>query len=308
MPLIRIGTRKSPLARWQAGHVSALLRRLHPDVEVELVELTTQGDRFLGTPLSAMGGKGLFLKELEEALLSGYVDVAVHSMKDVTVELPPGLHIAVVCERANPFDALVSNRYASLDGLPENATVGTTSLRRQCQLRHAYPKLQMKNVRGNVNTRLDKLDHDEFDAIVLAAAGLERLDLAARIRSIISPQICTPAVGQGVVGLECRRDDVAINERVASLDHAPTHCRVRAERAANAALGGGCHVPIGIYAELDQDTIALQGMVGRLDGSQIIRSRVSGDSAHAESIGATLAEQLLSAGADQILRQVYSNG
>lgn len=308
MRQIRIGTRKSPLARWQASHVGALLQAKHPDIEVEMVAMTTTGDRFLGRPLATVGGKGLFLKELEEGLLSGHIDVAVHSMKDVPVDLPVELHVGAICERANPLDVLVSNHYGRLSDLPACATLGTTSLRRQCQLRHAYPKLRISDLRGNVGTRLQKLDRKEFDGIILAAAGLERLGMAERIRAVIDPDVCVPAVGQGAMGIECRRDDTKVNNLIKPLDHEPTRIRVCAERATNAGLGGGCHVPIGVYAELQHDHITLLGMVGRVDGSKIIRRTIQGQRQNAEALGVTLAEQLLSSGADEILRDVFAQG
>jgi len=303
---IRIGTRKSKLALWQAEHVAAMLRALHPQCRVELVRMTTQGDRILDTPLAKVGGKGLFVKELEEGLLARRVDIAVHSMKDVTVDLPAGLHIAVVLEREEPFDALVSNRYRRLDDLPHGAVVGTSSLRRQCQLRRRRPDLRIETLRGNVNTRLARLDEGRFDAIVLAAAGLKRLGMNERIAELIGADVSVPAVGQGAIGIECRSGDAEVQALIAPLDHAPTHARVRAERAFNARLNGGCQVPIGAFAELDERGMRLRGIVGSIDGSSVIEDDVSGPADEGEALGRELAERLLARGADTILREVYA--
>jgi hydroxymethylbilane synthase len=305
--IVRIGTRKSQLALWQAEYVRARLLAAHPDIQVELVKMTTQGDRILDTPLASIGGKGLFVKELEEGLLAGRVDLAVHSMKDVTVELPEGLHIPVICEREEPFDAFVSNDYRRLADLPPAARVGTSSLRRQSQLKHAFPELQIATLRGNVNTRLAKLDAGGFDAIILAAAGLKRLQLDTRITEIIPAGLCLPAVGQGAVGIECRKDDARINALLAPLDHPATHARVRAERAMNARLEGGCQVPIAAFAELDGDTLTLRGLVARTDGSSLVSGQISGAAGDAEELGTRLAEDLLSRGADAILAELYAS-
>lgn len=308
MTTIRIGTRKSKLALWQAEHVAARLRAEHPQCRVDIVKMTTQGDRILDTPLAKVGGKGLFVKELEEGLLAGRIDIAVHSMKDVTVELPAGLHIAVMLEREEPLDALVSNRHARLADLPLGAVVGTSSLRRQCQLRRHRPDLRIEALRGNVNTRLARLDEGRFDAIVLAAAGLKRLGMNDRIAELIGPDVSLPAVGQGAIGIECRADDDAIHALIAALDHGPTHVRVRAERAFNARLEGGCQVPIGAYAQLDGGVMTLRGMVGSVDGASVIEDRTDGPAAEGETLGRELAERLLARGADAILRDVYAHG
>ena len=305
---LRIGTRRSPLALWQAEYVRNRLVALSPGLDIELVKMTTQGDKLLDTSLAKVGGKGLFIKELEQALLDRRIDLAVHSTKDVTVTLPDGLHLAAICERADARDAFVSNSYTDLSALPAGARVGTSSLRRQCQLRANFPALRIVELRGNVNTRLAKLDAGEFDAVILAAAGLQRLGFAARIRALLAPQDSLPAVGQGAVCIEARRGDDVVNALLARLDHAPTACCVRAERALNAALEGGCQVPIAGYAELDGATIHLRGLVGSPDGSQIIRAEIRGPAEQAEDLGRALGEQLLAQGAKQILDRVYGRG
>jgi hydroxymethylbilane synthase len=302
---LRIGTRKSPLALWQAEHVRAHLEALHPGLAVELVKMTTEGDKILDAPLAKVGGKGLFLKELEQALLEQRIDIAVHSLKDVTVTLPAGLVIPVIGEREDPRDAFVSSRYASLAALPAGARVGTSSLRRQCQLRAAFPQLEVITLRGNVNSRLAKLDAGEFDAILLAAAGLKRLGFEDRIRATLAPDVLLPAVGQGAICIECRADDTAVQQLIAPLHHAPTAVRIAAERALNARLEGGCQVPIAAYAELEGDMLRLRALVGEPDGSQVLRGEIAGEAARAEALGADLADELLKLGARQILDKVY---
>ncbi len=302
---IRIATRKSPLAMWQAEHVAAALRAAHPGLQVELLGMSTQGDKILDTPLAKIGGKGLFVKELEQGMLEGRADIAVHSMKDVPVELPAGLHLPVIMEREDPRDAFVSNRYASLDELPEGARVGTSSLRRQCQLLELRPDLELLPLRGNVNTRLRKLDEGEYDAVILAAAGLIRLGFGDRIRAFIEPEQSLPAIGQGAIGIECRADDDRVNELIAPLHHPPTATCVLAERAMNNRLEGGCQVPIAGHALLDGDRLWLRGLVGSLDGKVIIRGEVRGDTTEAETLGRLLADRLLADGADEILRALY---
>lgn len=302
---LRIATRKSPLALWQAEYVRSELQRLHPGLEVELVTFTTQGDKILDVPLAKIGGKGLFVKELEVAMLDGRADIAVHSMKDVPMEFPEGLGLVAIAEREDPRDAFVSNRYASLDALPAGAVIGTSSLRRQCQLRHRRPDLVVRDLRGNVNTRLAKLDAGEYDALLLASAGLKRLGFRDRIRSEIAPETSLPAVGQGALGIEARRDDARVAALVAPLNDADTALRLTAERALNRRLQGGCQVPIAGYAELQGDEIHLRALVGSVDGREIIRDEIRGPRAAAEVLGITLAERLLAAGADRILREVY---
>ncbi|EMB49493.1 porphobilinogen deaminase [Vibrio mimicus] len=302
---IRIATRQSPLALWQANYVKDALMAAHPGLKVELVTMVTRGDVILDTPLAKVGGKGLFVKELEVAMLEGRADLAVHSMKDVPVDFPQGLGLVTICEREDPRDAFVSNTYAKIDDLPSGAVVGTCSLRRQCQLKAARPDLVIKELRGNVGTRLSKLDAGEYDAIILAAAGLKRLELESRIRSFIEPEQSLPAVGQGAVGIECRLDDQRVRELLAPLNHTDTADRVRCERAMNLTLQGGCQVPIGSYALLDGDEIWLRALVGEPDGSQIVRGEIRGPRTEAEQLGITLAEQLLGQGAKEILERLY---
>ncbi|HGS4750150.1 TPA: hydroxymethylbilane synthase [Vibrio cholerae] len=302
---IRIATRQSPLALWQANYVKDALMAAHPGLQVELVTMVTRGDVILDTPLAKVGGKGLFVKELEIAMLEGRADLAVHSMKDVPVDFPDCLGLVTICEREDPRDAFVSNTYAKIEDLPSGAIVGTCSLRRQCQLKAARPDLVIKELRGNVGTRLSKLDAGEYDAIILAAAGLKRLELESRIRSFIEPEQSLPAVGQGAVGIECRVNDQRVRALLAPLNHADTADRVRCERAMNLTLQGGCQVPIGSYALLEGDTIWLRALVGEPDGSQIVRGEIRGPRTQAEQLGITLAEQLLSQGAKEILERLY---
>ncbi|MFG0872677.1 hydroxymethylbilane synthase [Aeromonas mytilicola] len=302
---LRIATRKSPLALWQANFVKDRLEALYPDLRVELVPMSTQGDKILDTPLAKVGGKGLFVKELETAMLEGRADIAVHSMKDVPVEFPEGLGLHTICEREDPRDAFVSNRFKQIDELPQGAVVGTSSLRRQCQLRAARPDLVIRDLRGNVNTRLAKLDAGEYDAIILAAAGLKRLEMAHRITAFIEPEQSLPANGQGAVGIECRLDDVELHALLAPLEHTETRIRVLTERAMNRALQGGCQVPIGAYALVQGDEIWLRGLVGSPDGTQVIRDEIRGPLADGEALGHTLAQRLLADGADAILAEVY---
>ena len=303
---LRIATRKSQLALWQAEYVRDILLQYHPDLNVELVKMTTQGDKILDSPLAKVGGKGLFVKELEAGLLSGDADIAVHSMKDVPVELPKGLHLAVICPREDPRDAFVSNDYASFNALPKGARLGTSSLRRQCQLAAQRPDLNIIDLRGNVNTRLQKLDAGDYDAIILAAAGLIRLGMADRITETLSPEVSLPAIGQGAVGIECREDDDWVNELLAPLNDRDTAIRVRAERALNHRLQGGCQVPIAGYAELAHGVILLRGLVGTVDGSKIIHGEIAGQPEDAEYLGRVLAEDLLTRGADEILDSLYA--
>ncbi len=299
--IIRIATRKSPLAMWQAEHVSALLTKLHPGLEIEIVGMTTKGDKILDAPLAKVGGKGLFVKELEQGMLEGVADIAVHSMKDVPVDFPEGLHLAVIMDREDPRDAFVSNRYDDLYSLPQGSCVGTSSLRRQCQLADRRPDLRIEPLRGNVNTRLAKLDAGEYDAIILAAAGLMRLGFESRIRGRIAPQDSLPAIGQGAIGIECRSADPRTNDLIAPLHHRDTADRVLAERAMNARLHGGCQVPIAGHALVEGDRLVLKGLVGTPDGSRILRAESEGPRADWEAIGTRVADDLLAQGADEIL-------
>ncbi|OZG41596.1 hydroxymethylbilane synthase [Aeromonas sp. A35_P] len=302
---LKIATRKSPLAMWQANFVKDRLEALYPELQVELVPMSTQGDKILDTPLAKVGGKGLFVKELETAMLEGRADIAVHSMKDVPVEFPEGLGLHTICEREDPRDAFVSNRFTAIDELPQGAVVGTSSLRRQCQLRAARPDLVIRDLRGNVNTRLAKLDAGEYDAIILAAAGLKRLEMAHRITAFIEPEQSLPANGQGAVGIECRLDDHELHALLAPLEHPETRIRVLTERAMNRALQGGCQVPIGAYALVEGEDVWLRGLVGSPDGSRVIRDEIRGPLADGEALGHTLAQRLLADGADAILAEVY---
>ncbi len=292
---------------WQAEFVRDALLALHPGIQVDLIKMTTQGDKILDVPLAKIGGKGLFVKELEQGMLAGDADIAVHSMKDVPMAFPEGLHLPVICSREDPFDAFVSNNHASVDDLPQGAKVGTSSLRRECQLRALRPDLKILTLRGNVNTRLAKLDAGEYDAIILASAGLKRLGMHARIKSTLSAEQSLPAVGQGAVGIETRIDDAEINALIAPLMCPETWIVVSAERAMNKRLAGGCQVPIAGYAILDNGNIWLRGLVGRPDGTLTLRAEVRGKAEDAESLGIALAEDLLSQGANAILAAVYGD-
>ncbi len=305
MRAIRIATRKSRLALWQANYVRDRLRECREDLQVELLEIVSEGDRTLDVPLAEAGGKGLFLKELEQALLGGQADLAVHSIKDMTVTLPDGLGLAAVCQRDDPRDAFVSNRFDAIAQLPRGAVVGTCSLRRQCQLRARFPHLRFANLRGNVNTRLEKLDRGEFDGIVLAVAGLKRLQLAHRITEYLSAEICLPAAGQGAIGIECRLDDTDTRELIAPLDHADSATRIAAERAVSQRLGGSCHLPLAAYSELREGGITVRALIGNPDGSKILRSERSGDRRDAVSLGQSAAECLLARGAGDILAKFH---
>lgn len=302
---IRIATRKSALALWQAEYVKARLEAAHPGLLVTLVPMVSRGDKLLDAPLAKIGGKGLFVKELETALLEDEADIAVHSMKDVPMEFPEGLGLFCICEREDPRDAFVSNTFASLDALPAGSVVGTSSLRRQAQLLAQRPDLKIHFLRGNVNTRLAKLDAGEYDAIILAAAGLIRLGFEARISAFISAEDSLPAGGQGAVGIECRTADSDVHALLAALHHSDTADRVSAERALNKHLNGGCQVPIACYALLDGDELWLRGLVGQPDGSLLLRAEARAPRHNAEALGVQVAEALLAQGADQILAAVY---
>ena len=303
---LKIATRQSPLALWQANYVKDRLQQLYPDLTIELVPMVTKGDVILDSPLAKIGGKGLFVKELENALLMKEADIAVHSMKDVPMQFPEGLGLAVICQREDPRDAFVSHSYCTFAELPQGAVVGTSSLRRQCQLKALRPDLDIRSLRGNVGTRLSKLDNGDYDAIILASAGLIRLGLADRIASFIDVEQSLPAAGQGAVGIECRTDDMQVQALLAPLADAETTYCVRAERAMNNHLQGGCQVPIGGYAVLQQGQLYLRALVGDIDGSRIIRAEGKSAVENAEVLGVKIAEQLLAQGADKILQAIYS--
>lgn len=301
MTTLRIATRKSPLALWQAEHVRAALLHAHPSLTVILVEMSTKGDKILDTPLAKIGGKGLFVKELEQGLLQGDADIAVHSMKDVPVEFPEGLHLPIIMNRADPRDAFVSEKYQNLASLPHGAVVGTSSLRRQSQLLALRPDIQIRSLRGNVGTRLSKLDNHEFDAIILASAGLDRLGLTARIRERIAPTLMLPAIGQAAIGIECRHGDEKIETLLAPLHDETTHLCVAAERAMNAKLAGGCQVPIAGFAQRDGQALILRGLVADVNGQRILRSEQRGLITEATALGQQVAEALIAQGAQDIL-------
>ncbi|ANB92308.1 porphobilinogen deaminase [Moraxella ovis] len=311
---LTIATRQSPLALWQANFVKDTLEELYPTMKVELLEMVTKGDKILDTPLAKIGGKGLFVKELENALYEKRADIAVHSLKDVPMVLPEGLTLGAYLERHAPTDAFVSNRYASLDELPDGAVLGTSSLRRECQIAHTKGNLTIKSLRGNVGTRLSKLDAGEYDAIILATSGLERLGLGERIRHELDDELSLPAVGQGALAIECRADDETILQLLAPLNHLATRLCVIAERAMNKTLEGGCQVPIAGFATIDGDTLSLRGRVGSIDGKTLLKSQntitlthTADDEQNAENLGKQIAQDLLSQGADQILKEVYQN-
>lgn len=302
---IRIATRKSALALWQAEHVKARLKAAHPGLQVSLVPMVSKGDKLLDAPLAKIGGKGLFVKELETALLEDQADIAVHSMKDVPMDFPAGLGLFCICEREDPRDAFVSNTYDSLDALPAGSVVGTSSLRRQAQLLARRPDLNIHFLRGNVNTRLAKLDAGDYDAIILAAAGLIRLGFEERIRASITVEHSLPAGGQGAVGIECRVADSELQQLLAPLNHTETALRVTAERAMNKRLNGGCQVPIACYAILEGEQLWLRGLVGEPDGSRLLRAEQRGSAEDAERLGIEVAEALLAQGAGEILNAIY---
>ena len=302
---IRIATRKSALALWQAEYVKARLEAAHPHITVSLVPMVSRGDKLLDAPLAKIGGKGLFVKELETALMENEADIAVHSMKDVPMEFPEGLGLYCICEREDPRDAFVSNHYENFDALPSGAVVGTSSLRRQAQLLARRPDLKIQFLRGNVNTRLAKLDAGEYDAIILAAAGLIRLGFGERIRASISVEDSLPAGGQGAVGIECRTGDTELHELLQCMNDSHTALRVTAERALNRHLNGGCQVPIACYAVLEGNQLWLRGLVGQPDGALLLRAEGRAPSAEAEALGVRIAEELLQQGAGKILQDIY---
>ena len=299
-----IASRESALAMWQALHIQAKLRALYPHCDVQILGMTTTGDQILDSPLSRIGGKGLFVKELEMALADGSADLAVHSMKDVPMNLPDGFAMAATGEREDARDAFVSNKHDSLENLPQGSIVGTSSLRRQSQLQHRFPHLVIQSLRGNVQTRLRKLDEGQYAAIILAAAGLIRLELGDRIRQFISPENSIPAVGQGALGIEIRADRTDLIEILAPLNHIDTQLCVEAERAFSRALAGSCTVPLGAYALCDGENINMTGFVASVDGTQMLREKVTGLRANADAVGRALAEKLVARGADKILAEL----
>jgi hydroxymethylbilane synthase len=308
---IYIGTRGSKLALWQAEWVKSEIQHLHSEIEISLIKIKTTGDMILDVPLAKIGGKGLFVKEIEEAILRHKVDMAVHSMKDVPTELPEGLHLAAICRREDPRDALITKvqssefRVQSYKDLPHGATVGTSSLRRLCQLMNIRPDLKIVQLRGNLDTRIRKLDEGQFDAIIVAVAGVKRLGLAYRITEILEPEICLPAIGQGAIGIECRVNDKVINTILGALNHQETSISVRSERALLRRLGGGCQVPIAAYARIEDGRVIMDGLVGSITGERVIKGHAEGKLEDHERLGTNLAEDLLSRGAKEILAEVY---
>ena len=301
-----IASRESMLAMWQAEHIKGRLKALYPDCEVEILGMTTRGDQILDRTLSKIGGKGLFIKELEQALQDGRADLAVHSIKDVPMELPEGFALAAIGERASPFDAFVSNQYARLEDMPEGAIVGTSSLRREAQLRAKFPHLTINPLRGNVQTRLSKLDNGDYDAVILAAAGLQRLGLDGRIREILSPADSLPAAGQGALGIEiaARRTDLA--DILRPLNHEETAACVTAERALARALGGSCQVPLAAYCVMEDGLLTLNGLVGHPDGSVIIEASAQAPAAYADALGRAVAKRLADDGAEELIAAVLA--
>jgi hydroxymethylbilane synthase len=301
---LKIATRNSPLALWQAEHVKKQLLQAHSDLEVELVGMQTEGDRFLDAPLIAVGGKGLFIKELEQALLNGEADIAVHSMKDVTIDLPDDLALPVIMKREDTRDVFISNNYKQIEDIPDGTVVGTSSLRRQSQINALHSSISLKDLRGNVGTRLRKLDEGEYDAIILAAAGIKRLGLSNRITQLIPQSVILPAIGQGAIGIECRADDPEVHELIMPLNDHDTSLCVQTERAFSGRLYGGCQLPIAGQASITGNEITLHGLVARVDGSEVIKSEQNGGIADIDDIGTSLAETLLERGGDEILKEL----
>lgn len=302
---IRIGSRGSPLAMWQANWIKSQLEALHDGLTVEIIQIKTSGDKILDVPLAKIGGKGLFVKEIEEALLRDQIDIAVHSMKDVPVNMPDGLSIPVITQRENPLDALISKNNLKLSDLPQKARVGTGSLRRTAQLLKYRPDLEIVPLRGNINTRIKKLETEGLDAVILATAGLRRMGWQDKITESIDPDILLPAMGQGAIGIEARRFDVEVMELIVPLDDEETHAALDAERAFLKVLEGGCQVPIGDYAVLDNEDLWIRGLVASLDGKEIIQSEKKGNPHQAKDVGESLANELLKQGADKILKEIY---
>lgn len=310
---LNIATRQSPLALWQARHIQTRLQALYPQLSINLVTMVTKGDKILDTPLAKIGGKGLFVKELEQALYEKQADIAVHSLKDVPMDLPDGLTLGAYCQREQPTDAFVSNKFSALDDLPQGATLGTSSLRRQCQIQQYRPDLNIISLRGNVGTRLAKLDNGDYDAIILATSGLKRLGLTERICHEIDTDISLPAVGQGALAIECRADDTDVLNLLKPLNHEPSRLCVLAERAMNRHLQGGCQVPIAGFAVIEDDKLTLTGRVGSVDGNVLLKAQQTNaltddaqENEHiANAMGITVAQALLAQGADDILKEIY---
>lgn len=304
---IRIGTRASALALWQAEWVKSELEKKYPGMTVSLTKIKTTGDKILDVPLAKVGGKGLFVKEIEEAMLANEIDIAVHSMKDVPTFFPDGLHLSCITKREDARDALLSRNNVKFNDLPRGANIGTSSLRRQAQIMSIRPDFVIHQLRGNVGTRLQKLKEGKFDAIILAAAGVKRLGLEANVAEYLAPEISLPAIGQGALGIECRVDDRELNDMIAFFNHADSRICVTGERALLRRLEGGCQVPIACYGQVKDGKLKLSGLVGSVDGKRIVKDSIEGEPEKAEKLGVTLAEKLLSRGADVILREVYGN-
>ena len=304
MKTIKIATRNSPLALWQAEHVKQQLQSIHTNLNVELIGMQTEGDRFLDAPLVAVGGKGLFIKELEQALLDGSADIAVHSMKDVTIDLPDDLALPVIMQREDTRDVFIANNYKAISEIPMHGVIGTSSLRRQSQLKALRPDLQIKDLRGNVGTRLRKLDQGDYDGILLAAAGIKRLGLEERITQFIPTTDLLPAIGQGAIGIECRADDPKVHDVIQPLNDSGTSLCVQAERALSRRLFGGCQLPIAGQAIISETRLKLIGLVAEVDGSQVIKAELEDDVSDVDNIGHRLAEHLLDQGADKILQKL----
>ncbi len=298
---LTIATRKSPMAMWQAEHIKQRLLSFHPDLTINILGVSTSGDRDKQTPLIELGGKDVFVKEIQQQLLDGHADIAVHCIKDMSVHAVAGLHIAAICERDDARDAFVSKQYSRLDDMPAGATIGTGSPRRESQLKALRPDIDIKPIRGNVDTRLKKLDSGDYDAIMLSAAGLTRMDLAHRVSYLFTPDQMIPAIGQGALGIECRSNDADSIEVVSVLDHADSHLCIAAERAVNQRLCGDCHTPLGAYATIKNDALQLIAMVGSSDGSIILRSQQQGDKENAQHIGIQVADKLIAQGAHDML-------
>jgi hydroxymethylbilane synthase len=304
---IRIGSRASALALWQAEWVKAELEKNYPDMTVTLTKIKTTGDKILDVPLAQVGGKGLFVKEIEEAMLMNEIDIAVHSMKDVPTVFPEGLHLGAITRREDARDALLSRNKVAFSDLPKGANVGTSSLRRQAQLLSVRPDFVIHQLRGNVDTRLRKLKEGQYDAIILAAAGVKRLGLAEHVTEYLSTELSLPAIGQGALGIECRADDRELNDLIAFFNHADSRTCVEGERALLRRLEGGCQVPIACYGQVKANKLELTALVGSVDGKRIVKDSIEGEPSNAGTLGVTLAEKLLSQGADVILREVYGN-